>query len=690
MNSPPEPDTLFAYTVTPPQVSTSDTNNDPVTLTIGVYNPPENGFVACSMVEFAISIGTTPESMTDDWGDVDGQSNQATWGIQKLPYTSSPLVFQALPAPGTTGLGPKESLTFELTGINVSVEGDAPVYITEGTASPPRQGQATVNKVSPGLVINYFRANPPSIKPGWRSTLSWATEGASGVEIDQLEESSCQPQSPPESLPLTGEITVCPLQTTTYTLTAHDQGGGNVQAQATITVTTITISITAKPNTIDCQTAPSTLEWQVTNATSLRLDPGGIDVTRRTSYEVTPEITTPGITSYTYTLTASNDDSSPSEPVTVYINLATITSFSATPTEFVRGQPVTLAWETEKACSCQIDQGVGPVQPPSAGSVQVTPQQELTYTLTASGLGAPGTNCVTLAPQPSGWTQANLYCSALSILLVNYKDQLWMIDAVSQNGNVWSSPDGARRKKVTSSLPFANRFGCTATVFDDGGGPKMWVTGGLHQDTNDPSNDVWSSTDGVNWTQVQTSGVWPARYGHACLAWQGKIWVMGGFLQFGPSYSNDVWSSPDGVNWTQVTANALWAARSWFGAGVFTNQLWICGGWGSADTSNAWYTNDGVNWSQAKSLPLSVLGCSLQTLNGQLLLIGIQTTNETQNETPNVLSMWFMDVNQNWTQSTDPLPPFAISSPIIPTVVFDWRLWLCNASEYGWAYLYCP
>src|SRR5690349_7810618 len=92
------PSTLFIYTVTPTEVSTSDNTNNPISLSIGVNNPKTNGFVDCSEIEFAVSIGTTENDLTGDYADMQAQSNQADWAIEKLPYTSSPLIFKVTPA----------------------------------------------------------------------------------------------------------------------------------------------------------------------------------------------------------------------------------------------------------------------------------------------------------------------------------------------------------------------------------------------------------------------------------------------------------------------------------------------------------------------------------------------------------------------------------------------------------------
>lgn len=75
--------------------------------------------------------------------------------------------------------------------------------------------------------------------------------------------------------------------------------------------------------------------------------------------------------------------------------------------------------------------------------------------------------------------------------------------------------------------------------------------------------DVYTSLlhSGGNWEQATSDAGWSARQNHQSLIHDGKMWVLGG--TDGPNNTgvkNDVWSSTDGITWTQVTASA--ACRS--------------------------------------------------------------------------------------------------------------------------------
>jgi uncharacterized membrane protein len=80
----------------------------------------------------------------------------------------------------------------------------------------------------------------------------------------------------------------------------------------------------------------------------------------------------------------------------------------------------------------------------------------------------------------------------------------------------------------------------------------MWVIGG-RDDSLNYKNDIWYSTDGVNWIQATASAGWSPRYLHTSVVYDGKMWIIGGFdSSYG--HKNNVWYSTNGVDWTQVIA----------------------------------------------------------------------------------------------------------------------------------------
>jgi len=86
---------------------------------------------------------------------------------------------------------------------------------------------ATKSAAAVAPTISAFGSSQAFISVGQSATLSWSTSGATSVSIDN----GVGPQPP------SGSVTVSPLQTTVYTLTATGPGG-SATAQTTITVFT--------------------------------------------------------------------------------------------------------------------------------------------------------------------------------------------------------------------------------------------------------------------------------------------------------------------------------------------------------------------------------------------------------------------------------------------------------------------
>ncbi len=136
---------------------------------------------------------------------------------------------------------------------------------------------------------------------------------------------------------------------------------------------------------------------------------------------------------------------------------------------------------------------------------------------------------------------------------------------------------------------------------------KMWIVGGFDGSS---LNDVWSSTDGVSWTNVLANNAspgpnqFPQRRLHNVIAYNGKLYVIGGLTPLGTS--NDVWSSSDGVSWTQNLAYSAspgpnqFPSRTYARVAVYNNALWFTGGIGPSNYFNdVWTSSDGTTWINA-------------------------------------------------------------------------------------------
>lgn len=186
-------------------------------------------------------------------------------------------------------------------------------------------------------------------------------------------------------------------------------------------------------------------------------------------------------------------------------------------------------------------------------------------------------------------------------------------------GDIWKSSDG-KNWSQTATPGFGGRYGSQVLAFNN----QLYLIGGNRNGTL--MNDVWSSPDGAVWTQILannpviTSSVvggthFCVREDFSAVVFNNLMWVIGGTPNPDNSTSiglNDVWSSPDGITWTQVLANAPLITPAtattqfptrWGAAAVsFNNNIYLtCGhasGMGvNTVNSDIWSSANGTTWS---------------------------------------------------------------------------------------------
>jgi hypothetical protein len=196
-----------------------------------------------------------------------------------------------------------------------------------------------------------------------------------------------------------------------------------------------------------------------------------------------------------------------------------------------------------------------------------------------------------------------------------FRDKLWMFggqeytstgpstgkDAGAFLNDIWMSADGTTWE-AAGQAAWPPRSSVAVVVFHD----KLWLFGGathvLPDGTADQFlNDIWTSDDGLQWTQVVQAAPWSPRDHPHVVVLRDALYLIGGHPQA------DVWRSADGTKWTLLTADAGWAGRLGYGTLVFDDQLWMYGGW-LGPTTNAhndiWSSSDGARWTrQAEHAP---------------------------------------------------------------------------------------
>ncbi|UCH51417.1 MAG: hypothetical protein JSV54_01205 [Chloroflexota bacterium] len=241
----------------------------------------------------------------------------------------------------------------------------------------------TVTPTAEAPVISSFDADPLTIAAGESSKLIWSVTGATTISIDQGV----------GNVALSGTRAVMPSETTVYTLKATNAAGKSTTATAQVIVSgapspsgslPFVNSFTASPPGISAGSS-STLSWNVSNATSVTIDPGVGTFASSGSTIVFPAATT------TYILTATNSAGSTTATTQVTVSgapapsddLPVINYFTTSPPVISGSSGSTfLRWNVSGATAVSIEPGIGTVA--SSGTMLVTLSSSTDFILTAS------------------------------------------------------------------------------------------------------------------------------------------------------------------------------------------------------------------------------------------------------------------------------------------------------------------
>ena len=268
---------------------------------------------------------------------------------------------------------------------------------------------------------------------------------------------------------------------------------------------------------------------------------------------------------------------------------------------------------------------------------------------------------------------------------VEFKGKLWFHSGDYKNEGVSSSTDGINWVKHTvqytgaDTFPFKLRDGGFA-VFND----KLWLIGGFKGTKYTAVSSVWSSDDGITWT-LETSELhadFKARYNHNVTVFDGKLWVIGGYDP-DPAVDarlDEVWSSSDGVNWEEVTTEEpKFSGRSSFSLVVFDNRMWVIAGTSDSNSyeGDIWSSdNNGINWTKETDLaPFGErFGMTVTQFDNKLWLIGGNAFGSA-----NKNDVWSSSNGTSWTRETESADFHA--RKYHSTVIFNSTLWLLGGSD---------
>jgi uncharacterized repeat protein (TIGR01451 family) len=226
-------------------------------------------------------------------------------------------------------------------------------------------------------VCDSFTASPSNILVGGKSTLSWNTTNAVQVFLNPGN----------TAVSVDGTFEVSPIVDTTYVLTVIGAEDKTVDCSVPVKVSEDQVPVcknfTASPSSLPVGGGNVTLNWEVTDASSVSIAPtvGAVGLTGSRSVNVTQG------TTYVLTATDTNGDQTTcSAPVAVADPSPVFTceqnvNFSVTDSSIRRGDTVTLNWSTVDVDTVSIST----INKTSlSGSEAVSPSSDITYTLTAT------------------------------------------------------------------------------------------------------------------------------------------------------------------------------------------------------------------------------------------------------------------------------------------------------------------
>ena len=179
-----------------------------------------------------------------------GSSATLTWTVTNATSVKIDNGIGAVQATGSQPVSPTKTTTYTLTAQNGSKSATATVTIA-------------VNDASQHASITSFAVNPTAVQPNSSATLTWATQNAATVSID----------NGIGQVASSGSQAVTPSTTTTYTLTAVGTDNQSVTAQATLTVQNGAIAVVVSPASTQISVgATQQFNAQVTNSSNTQVN----------------------------------------------------------------------------------------------------------------------------------------------------------------------------------------------------------------------------------------------------------------------------------------------------------------------------------------------------------------------------------------------------------------------------------
>mgnify|MGYP000530704194 CR=1 FL=1 len=240
---------------------------------------------------------------------------------------------------------------------------------------------------------------------------------------------------------------------------------------------------------------------------------------------------------------------------------------------------------------------------------------------------------------------------------------------------LWNSSNGVNWASVNtnSTLSPLGRHGLTLTSFNG----KMYLIGGEDNDHNILS-DIWETSDGINWTNTLATAPFGQVAGHSTIVFNGNMYVIGINYTTG---NTKIWSTTNGSNWTEENSNAFPALKR-YKTVVLNNAMYVIGSEKITGvmSNEIWRSTNGSTWtliSQSSSNPLPALRRHTATIyNNKAFVIGGLTTSGTQTN-----NIYYSEDMETWNLYTDTNPLEAIDSHC--SLIYNSELWVFGGSRPG-------
>ncbi len=205
--------------------------------------------------------------------------------------------------------------------------------------------------------------------------------------------------------------------------------------------------------------------------------------------------------------------------------------------------------------------------------------------------------------------------------------------------------------------------------------------------------EVWVSEDGQSWALWTNQAAFGARTRASVSVFENKLWLFGGLnTEYGlvdsVQFYDDVWNSSDGMNWVEISKNSVENLdcpecpenlRGWNLSYVYNGHLWIFGTPTNFSQERMFYSTNGQNWTQWDSIPTKELLLEYTVFNNKLWALSVPSTDESAPADQRENGLWTTEDGFKWlrinhTPAFSPLLNFQLT-------VFQDQIWLIGGEN---------